>query len=255
VKKLVSSHASSSETSDSTLQAVPVTVTSPTQTQTTSSTSSSVASSVPNTMIVPSSVPKTPAFGTSVPASILLNSDRKAVVLEFDEEIVNFILEMGFSRENVLMCLIKMHEEGQSITLETVAQNVVKFNDLAREAELRKQLQETESKLKDLEFKLNSETEKSNELSRLQKQLHELEKTKKEKEEQISILTGGFGFEIYSKVHKTSGLEGDTPDSDCIVCMDNPKNYKTSCGCQVICKNCYKKLKKKECPFCGKPIK
>jgi len=184
-------------------------------------------------------------------------SSASKLVVQFDEELVQYIIGMGYTRTQVLIALVEMSENRQDITLESAIERVVSSEAKSKqEATLRKQLQETEAKLKELldtlKTKEVAEEKKQEELVELKAQIEQLGRVRKEKDTQIEILTGGFGFHNYLKVH--SGVD-IIEETECIICMDAPKNYRTSCGCKVMCDGCYKKLKKKECSFCGKKIK
>jgi len=172
---------------------------------------------------------------------------------------------MGYSRKKVLMCLVAMAESGQDIVLEDAIEFVVNFEGRdpeeisgknSGEAEVRRQLAETEEKLKEFQGQLSKmqqlESQKEEEINILKVQIDQLEKVKIEKDTQIEILTGGFGFGTYLKVH---GGVDIYDESECVICLENPKTCTTSCGCTVMCQNCYKKLNKKECPNCRKKIK
>jgi len=192
-------------------------------------------------------------------------SSEHKLVVQFDEDIVQVIVRMGYSRKKVLMCLVAMAESGQDIVLEDAIEFVVNFEGRnpeeisgknSGEAEVRRQLAETEEKLKEFQGQLSKmqqlESQKEEEINILKVQIDQLEKVKIEKDTQIEILTGGFGFGTYLKVH---GGVDIYDESECVICLENPKTCTTSCGCTVMCQNCYKKLNKKECPNCWKKIK
>mmetsp|Transcript_4053 Transcript_4053/g.5684 ORF Transcript_4053/g.5684 Transcript_4053/m.5684 type:complete len:407 (-) Transcript_4053:35-1255(-) len=150
------------------------------------------------------------------------------LVLEFNEDIIHYLMEMGYSRDTILTCLVLMHERNIEVTLQNTVQEIMR-------ADREKQEQ------------ANLKPEKQDEL---QRQIDELKQIIQQKDTQINVLTGGFGFETHSKVYTPSGEE-----EECVVCMENPPNFKASCGHKVMCKGCYKKLKRKQCPSCLKPIK
>jgi len=86
-----------------------------------------------------------------------------------------------------------------------------------------------------------------------QNTIQDLERAIREKENQVRILTGGFDFDTYQRVHSKKKVEAN--NNECIVCMENEPSFKTSCGCQKICALCYYQLPSKICPSCLQSIK
>eukprot|EP01118_Nematostelium_gracile_P006010 TRINITY_DN191_c0_g1_i2.p1 TRINITY_DN191_c0_g1~~TRINITY_DN191_c0_g1_i2.p1 ORF type:complete len:408 (+),score=72.42 TRINITY_DN191_c0_g1_i2:126-1349(+) len=176
--------------------------------------------------------------------------------LPFDEEIAETIVAMGYPKPVVIGHLLNMAQKGMSINLADAIDYVVsyqgresveqyrstyQYQQSAEEDQLREQLQETEKKLIEYEEQMQKlqhvEEKKEEEIAELKLQVHMLERIRREKDTQIEILTGGFGFGTFLKVH---GGVDIMEESECIICMDQPKSYRTSCGCKVICGQCYK---------------
>lgn len=186
---------------------------------------------------------------------LAMDAPRGTVTLEFDEGIVNTLLEMGYSRDVVLVSLVALGASNEEITLESVLERLAQSNSGTDEEEggeemARMRLESTERKLKrqqeELKLREQMELQKESELQLLRQQIEELQRRKKEQEEQIEVLTGGFGYDTYVKIHQSENAQ-----AECVICYDRPPNYRTCCGCKVMCYQCFITLKKKVCPSCG----
>jgi len=91
----------------------------------------------------------------------------------------------------------------------------------------------------------------------LERQLAESQRGATEMAEQIHMLTGGFGFETYYRIHHQQQQHEEEELSQlCVVCLERPPSFSCEpCGHRVMCKSCYKKLTVKQCPSCMLPIK
>jgi len=89
----------------------------------------------------------------------------------------------------------------------------------------------------------------------------ELKTTVNKQQREIHYVTGGYGFEVWKNLQKeTVAKLQATFATECVVCLEDFGKdgglFQTSCGCKVVCKSCYRLLKRpRHCPQCNKPIK
>ena len=186
------------------------------------------------------------------------SSSSSSITPLIDEELIEIIQKHGINRDKIISFTMNMYTKGISTNDISLWLNDLFRNDnknfINHSLEVSKVKQE-----------LQREKQRQ---QNLEKELKDSQLLVKEKEKQISVLTGGFDFETYKKVHlsnkiKKVGSRGDLNDSnngnECIICMENDQSYETSCGCKKICALCYYSLPfkqggKRQCPNCLKLI-
>jgi len=156
---------------------------------------------------------------SSTPLDKRASFENFTSTFSFNEKLVQRLVEMGYIRKKILTCLIQMTEDEEPTDLPSVVNKLLQLE--AQDGKLRKDLREKEDQLK-------------------------------ERESQIFNLTGGFGYETYKRIHDLRALH---EKNECIICLVNPRDHKTSCGCKVMCVSCNKKMKNKTCPCCQKTYK
>lgn len=94
------------------------------------------------------------------------------------------------------------------------------------QAEVQQRLKQEEELRRQLEQRLNREREEklkqAEEAERLRRENEEILKKQKESEEQVQVLTGGIGYDMFKKINlqKAQAAE-EQAEKECAICMEN----------------------------------